>query len=65
MPDVDLGALTIPAFAAIFSAGWTSYHVFIGRELRSRVERMETRMDEIEKEDREELATLRQKLYQR
>jgi len=63
MPEVDLGALTIPIFAAIFSAGWSAYHLFIGRPLSSRVEKLEAKLDAIEQNKEAELTALRKAVY--
>ncbi len=41
MPDVNLGALTIPIFSAIFGAGWASCYAVLVRPLTIRVERLE------------------------
>lgn len=59
MPNIDLGAMTIPAFATIFGAGWGACHLYIVAPLRSRVEKLETKLDEIESREREELKELR------
>lgn len=48
MPDIDLGMLTIPVFAAIFGAGWTACVVILVRPMRERLIEMETKLDQIE-----------------
>lgn len=49
MPDIDLGALTIPVFAAIFSAGWTACQTFVVKPLRETVDKHEARIRLLEK----------------
>lgn len=49
MPDVDLGALTIPVFAAIFGAGWTACQQFVVKPLRETIDKHERRIRVLEK----------------
>lgn len=62
MPDVDLGALTIPIFATIFTAGWGSCYAILVRPLQTRQDKLESRLTEIEKAKDAELAELRRKV---
>ena len=48
MPDIDLGALTIPVFAAIFSAGWSACQVFIVKPLRETIDELKGRIQRLE-----------------
>lgn len=48
MPDLNLGALTIPAFATIFGAGWLSCHRFIATPLKERLDKLETKQEQLE-----------------
>lgn len=50
MPDVDLGALTIPIFATIFGAGWLSCYTILVKPLTARIEKMESKQEAIEKQ---------------
>lgn len=43
MPNVDLGALTIPIFTAIFGAGWGSCYLWIAKPLKDRLDKLETK----------------------
>jgi hypothetical protein len=58
MPDVDLGVLTIPVFAAIFSAGWGACVAILVRPMRLRMAAMEAKLDELEKAREVRLALL-------
>ena len=49
MPDVDLGALTIPIFATIFSAGWGACQLFVVKPLRDTIGKHEKRIDLLER----------------
>lgn len=62
MPDVNLGALTIPVFTAIFGAGWTACYTFIVRPMEARLTKLEAKQDSIEEERNRELAELRRKV---
>lgn len=62
MPDINLGALTIPAFATIFGAGWLSCHKFIATPLKERLDKVEAKLDQIERDNMEELKNLRERL---
>lgn len=62
LPDLNLGALTIPAFATIFAAGWLSCHRFIATPLKERLDKLEAKLDRIEEENGEELRALRERL---
>lgn len=48
MPDIDLGALTIPVFATIFSAGWGACQLFVVKPLRETIEKQERRIARLE-----------------
>jgi len=50
------------AYAAIFGAGWGACHLYIVAPLRSRVEKLETKLDELDKRDRDELDKLKEML---
>lgn len=58
MPTVDLGALTIPAFAAIFGAGWLACVRILVQPMKERLSALEARLAEIEKERDTRLAML-------
>ena len=62
MPDINLGALTIPIFATIFGAGWLSCYSILVKPLTARIEKMETKQEAIENERDDELRSLRQLL---
>lgn len=49
MPDIDLGALTIPVFATIFSAGWGACQLFVVKPLREQIEKQEKRIARLER----------------
>ena len=49
MPDVDLGALTIPVFVTIFGAGWTACQQFVVKPLRETIAGHEKRIRLLEK----------------
>lgn len=46
MPDIDLGALTIPIFCSIFGAGWLACFTILVRPLKDRVSLLETEVAE-------------------
>lgn len=50
MPNVDFGALTIPIFATIFGAGWGSCYLWIAKPLKDRLDKLETKHDELFKQ---------------
>lgn len=58
MPDIDLGVLTIPIFAAIFGAGWLACVRVLVQPMRERMLVMETKLSEIEHERAVRLALL-------
>jgi hypothetical protein len=47
MPDIDLGALTIPVFCTIFGAGWASCYTLMYLPLKTRVETLERKQAEL------------------
>lgn len=49
MPDVNLGALTIPIFATIFSAGWGACQLFVVKPLCATIDKLETRVRLLER----------------
>ena len=59
MPDMDLGALTIPVFTAIFGAGWGACHTIMVRPLNERLTKLEAKMEAVEAEQARELVELR------
>lgn len=63
MPDINLGALTIPVFATIWGGGWLSCYLIVVKPLSTRIEKMEAKQDSLEKQKDEELMTLRRKVY--
>lgn len=63
MPDVDLGALTIPIFATIFGAGWLSCYTILVKPLTARIEKMEAKQEANEQALEDEVRALRQKVY--
>lgn len=62
MPDVDLGSLTIPIFAAIFAAGWTACRVYLVKPLERRVAALEARDEAYRKAVDDELRSYRLKV---
>ena len=58
MPDVNLGALTIPIFCAIFGAGWGACYAILVRPLGERLKALETKMAEVNAERDKRLAAL-------
>lgn len=63
LPDIDLGALTIPVFATIWAAGWLSSQLIQVKPLKDRLEKLETKQDAIDQAKDEEIRMLRQKAY--
>ncbi len=57
---LDLGALTIPVFAAIFGAGWTACRLYLVKPLEKRVTHLEAQDEAYRREKDEELRALRQ-----
>lgn len=49
MPDVNLGALTIPIFATIFASGWGACQVFVVKPLRDTIDKHERRIRSLER----------------
>lgn len=49
MPDIDLGALTIPVFAAIFSAGWGACQLYVVKPLQETIKKQDERIVRLEK----------------
>ena len=47
MPDVDLGALTIPVFGTIFAAGWGACYLWVAKPLKERVDKLEAKQAEL------------------
>jgi len=43
LSDIDLGALTIPAFVAIFTLGWGACVRYLVKPLEKRIETLEAR----------------------
>lgn len=62
MPDIDLGALTIPVFATIFGAGWAACYTILVVPMKARVEKMDARLTEIEKAKDQRIEALERKL---
>jgi hypothetical protein len=62
MPDMDLGALTIPIFASIFGAGWGACYTVLVLPMKERVTKLESRMADIEKAKDERIQNLERKL---
>jgi hypothetical protein len=58
LPAVDLGALTIPIFVALFAAGWTTCVRVLVLPMRERMKDIEAKLDQIERERDIRLATL-------
>lgn len=48
LAGLNLGALTIPVFATIFSMGWSACYVWVARPLKERVANLEKRQNELE-----------------
>lgn len=65
MPTLDLGALTIPIFTAIFGAGWSSCYAILVRPMQERMTALESKLDSIEKAKDERIAALEQRLGMR
>lgn len=65
MPELNLGALTIPIFTAIWGGGWLSCYVILVKPLTARIEKMEVKQAAIEVERDTELRTLRQALMEK
>lgn len=61
MPDIDLGMLTIPAFATIFAAGWSACTVTLVWPLKARMSALEAKLGEVEKAREVRLALLEQR----
>lgn len=57
-PSIDLGALTIPVFAAIFGAGWATCVRVLVLPMRERMKDMEAKLDQIERDREIRLALL-------
>jgi len=58
----DMGDLTVPVFSAIFGAGWGACYTILVLPTKERVNKLETRIDEIEKAKDERIAVLERKL---
>lgn len=65
LPDVNLGALTIPIFAAIFGAGWAACRLILVGPLEKRMEKMEARDDAYRSQKDKELQEMRELLLLR
>ncbi len=61
--DLDLGALTIPVFVAIFSAGWTACLAIKVKPLTERITVLEEKEKTVDEAKDEELKMLRLKVY--
>ena len=59
MPEVDLGALTIPIVSAIFGTGWGACHTIMVRPLIARLTKLEAKTEAMEVEQVKELKELR------
>lgn len=62
LPDLDLGALTIPVFVSIFVAGWTACRAYLVKPLEKRVANLEARDEAYRKDVDEELKRYRAKV---
>jgi len=58
LPSLDLGALTIPIFAGIFTAGWATCVRVLVLPMRERMKDMEAKLDQIEQDRAIRLAVL-------
>jgi len=62
MPDIDLGALTIPVFVSIFGAGWTACFATLVRPMRERMTALEAKLASIEAAKDIRIAALEKRL---
>lgn len=62
LADIDLGSLTIPAFVAIFTAGWSCCRLYLVKPLEARVKALEARDADYRQGIDEELRGYRQQL---
>lgn len=58
LPSIDLGVLTIPIFAGIFTAGWATCVRVLVLPMRERMRDMEAKLDQIERDREIHLAML-------
>lgn len=61
MMQVDFGSVagTVSTLAASVGLGWGSCHLYIVTPLRSRLEKLEAKLDKIDEQKDEEIARLR------
>ena len=62
MPDINLGALTIPVFSSIFGAGWLACFTILVRPLKDRVSLLETEVSRTNEAKDLRIAALERKL---
>jgi hypothetical protein len=48
MNGVDLSALTVPVFTAVFGMGWGACHAVLVRPMKQRLDEMEARLSTVE-----------------
>lgn len=59
MPDLNWGALTIPVFVTIWGGGWASCYVILVKPMTERMNKLESKLDAVEAEQKAELAELK------
>lgn len=62
MPDLNLGALTIPVFVTIWGAGWVSCYAILVRPMQDRLSALEGKLTAIEAKKDDRIETLEKRL---
>lgn len=62
MPDIDLGALTIPVFATIFSAGWAACYTIMVRPLTVELAELKAKVEQSNKDKDARIMALEKKI---
>ena len=62
MGGVDLSALTVPVFTAVFGAGWGACYAIVVTPMKARLDKLEQRMAQVESAKDERIANLEARL---
>jgi hypothetical protein len=62
MGDIDLTALNVPLFSAIFGMGWGACYTILVLPMKERVNKLEARIVAVEEAKDERIAALERKL---
>jgi hypothetical protein len=62
MPDIDLGALTIPIFSTIFGAGWAACYAVVVRPLSQELQSLKAKVEESDRSKDDRIRLLEKKV---